>query len=162
VVQVSIILKFVNYLFENKNFKWLLTRTMDASLSYVLCEYDIPSGLVSRPSRIGIPGENDPPIDHVSAIGSPVKAIAMTASAAPNSGPRPYAASRPAIATMRQQGQITLRVFRRNLLWGMLGMPLWGRNPWFAAAFKPGHGPRSSVLKGATYSLAEPGATLTN
>jgi len=73
---------------------------MDASLSYVLCEYDIPSGLVSRPSRIGIPGENDSPIDHVPAIGSPVKAIAITASAAANSGPRPYAASRPETAAI--------------------------------------------------------------
>lgn len=72
------------------------TRPGDASLSYTLCDQDIPEGLESRPpSR---PGEYDPPIDQVPPIGSPVRAMAMTDRAAANSSPKLYACRSPVTA----------------------------------------------------------------
>jgi hypothetical protein len=67
--------------------RWMqtLTRAGDVSLSYELWEYEIPSGVDSKPPRSPPYG---PPIDHVPAIGSPVSAMAITESAAANSGPK--------------------------------------------------------------------------
>ena len=87
VVQIGVVLKLVNELPQNlRNSEWKLTLPGDESLSYSLCEFDIPSGSESRPSKSA--GEYDWPMDQVPAVGSPVKVIAITARAAANSGPR--------------------------------------------------------------------------
>lgn len=104
----------------------------------------MPEGLESRPpSKLG---EYEPPIDQVPAMGSPVSAMAMTASAAANSFPRLYACPSPVTAAKCQDMQ---HLMVSDLLWAMVAMPLLGRKPWFAAAFRPGHRPRLSLLPGA-------------
>jgi hypothetical protein len=62
------------------------TRAGDVSLSYVLCDFEMPLGFERRPpKRLGGYG---PPIDQVPPVGSPVKPMAMTERAAANSGPK--------------------------------------------------------------------------
>jgi hypothetical protein len=106
----------------------------------------IPSGVDRSPPKS--PGVNGPPIDHLCMVGSPVKAIATTDSAAANSAPKLYAWLSPDTAKRRSTtGSVS--IYYIVLLWEIAVIPLLGRKPWLAAALRPGHGPLLSVLVGA-------------
>jgi hypothetical protein len=47
------------------------------------------------------------------------------------------------------------------VLCATVAIPFRGRNPWFAAAFRPGQGPRLSLVPGSWYAWPLPGWTLT-
>ena len=123
----------------------------------------MPSGLASKPPNR--PPKSDPrrpppslppawygpPIDQVPETGSPVIATANTPRIAEAVGPNEYASPRPVTAQIQLVSNFG-RCCVADLLCSILAMPFLGRKPWFAAAFKPGQGPRISEGDGGMYS----------